>query len=82
MNSFLTNQRQGTHHITCFTQSGYVMSKYAPQLKQVLLGQKEAAARIRGGLRRDGPNEFLFVYNLIQKDLSISNLFVFIFLFC
>ena len=35
-----------------------------------------------GGLRRDGPNDFLFVNNLIQKDLYISILFVFIFLFC
>ena len=34
MYSFLTNQRQGTHHMTCFTQSGYMMSKYAPQLKK------------------------------------------------
>ena len=34
------------------------------------------------GLRRDGPNDFIFVNNSIQKDLSISILFIFIFLFC
>ena len=50
--------------------------------KQILLGQKETTAHIRGGLRRDGPNDLMFVNNLIQKDLSISILFVFIFLFC
>ena len=44
--------------------------------EQVLLGQKEATASIRGGLKRDGPNDFMFVNNLIQKDLSISILFV------
>ena len=43
--------------------------------KKVLLGQKEATARIRGGLRRDGPNDFMFGNDLIQKDLSISILF-------
>ena len=36
----------------------------------------------KGGLRRDGPNDFMFVNDLIQKDLSISILFVFIFLLC
>ena len=36
----------------------------------------------KGGLRRDGQNDFMFVNNLIQRDLSISILFVFIFLFC
>ena len=48
---------------------------------QVLLGQKEATARIRGGLRRDGPNDFMFVNDLIQKDLTISILFVLSFCF-
>ena len=33
------------------------------------------------GLRRAGPNDFMFFYNLVQRDLSISMLFVFIFLF-
>ena len=51
------------------------------QVQQVLLGQKEATARIRGGLRRDGPNDLMFVNNLIQKDLSISILFVLSFCF-
>ena len=32
----------------------------------------------KGGLRRDGPNDFMFVNNLIQRDLSISILFVFV----
>ena len=50
-------------------------------VEQVLLGQKEATARIRGGLRRDGPNDFMFVNDLIQKDLSISILFVLSFCF-
>ena len=36
----------------------------------------------KGGLRRAGPNDFMFVYNLVQRDLSISMFFVFIFLFC
>ena len=36
----------------------------------------------KGGLKRAGPNDFMFVYNLVQRDLSISMLFVFIFLFC
>ena len=36
----------------------------------------------KGGLRRAEPNNFMFVYNLVQRDLSISMLFVFIFLFC
>ena len=36
----------------------------------------------KGGLRRAGPNNFMFVYNLVQRDLSISMFFVFIFLFC
>merc|ERR1711873_12232 len=31
----------------------------------------------KGGLRRDGPNDFMFVNNLIQKDLSIFNTFCF-----
>ena len=35
----------------------------------------------KGGLRRAGPNDFMFVYKLVQRDLSISMLFVFIFLF-
>ena len=35
-----------------------------------------------GGRRKDGPNDIMFVNNLIQKDLSISILFVFFFLFC
>ena len=34
-----------------------------------------------GGLRRDGPNDFMFVNDLIQKDLSISILFVLSFCF-
>ena len=60
----------------------YINCGTKKQVKQVLLGQKEVTARIRGTLRRDGPNDFMFVYDLIQKDLSISILFVFIFLFC
>ena len=36
----------------------------------------------KGGLKRAGPNDFMFVYNLVQRDLSVSMLFVFIFLFC
>ena len=35
----------------------------------------------KGGLRRAGPNDFMFVYISMQKDLSISIFFVFIFLF-
>ena len=50
--------------------------------KQVLLGQKEATTRIRGGLRRDGPNDFMFVNDLIQKDLLsfcfVSHVFYFL----
>ena len=39
-------------------------------------------ARIRGGgLRRAGPNDFMFVCNSMQRDLSISILFVFVFCF-
>ena len=34
------------------------------------------------GRRRAGPNDFMFAYYSIQRDLSISILFVFIFLFC
>ena len=36
----------------------------------------------KGGLKRAGPNDFMFVYNLVKRVLSISMLFVFIFLFC
>ena len=43
--------------------------------KKFLLGQKEATARIRGGLKRAGPNELIFVYN--------SEIYLFqYFLFC
>ena len=35
----------------------------------------------KGGLRRAGPNDFMFVYNSMQRDLSISILFVFVFCF-
>ena len=35
----------------------------------------------KGGLRRTGPNDFMFVYNLVQRDLSISMLFVLSFCF-
>ena len=34
-----------------------------------------------GGLTRDGPNDFMFVNDLTQKDLSISILFVLSFCF-
>ena len=56
---------------------------------QVGKASKKSSARAeisdgphKGGLRRTGPNDFMFVYNLVQRDLSISILFVFIFLFC
>ena len=29
---------------------------------------------LKGGLKRAGPNDFMFVYNLVQRDLSISML--------
>ena len=29
----------------------------------------------KGGLRREGPNDFMFVNNLIQRDLSISHIY-------
>ena len=51
------------------------------QGKQVLLGQKEATARMRGGLRRAGPNDFMFMYNLMERDLSISIIFVLLVMF-
>ena len=35
----------------------------------------------KGGLRRAGPNDFMFVYNSMQRDLSISILSVFVFCF-
>ena len=35
----------------------------------------------KGGHRRAVPNDFMFVYNLVQRYLSISMLFVFIFVF-
>ena len=34
----------------------------------------------KGGLRRAGPNDFMFVYISMQKDLSIS-IFFYIYLF-
>ena len=43
-------------------------------------GAERSDGPYKGGLRRDGPNDFMFVNNLIQRDLSISILFVFIFL--
>ena len=49
--------------------------------KQVLLGQKDVMARIRWALRSAGPNDFMFVYNLIHRDLTISILYVLIFIF-
>ena len=36
----------------------------------------------KGCLKRAGPNDFIFVHNSVQRELSISMLFVFIFLFC
>ena len=35
----------------------------------------------KGGLRMDGPNDTMCVNNLIQKDLSISILFVLLVMF-
>ena len=35
----------------------------------------------KGALRRAGPNDFMFVYKSMQRDLSISILFVFVFCF-
>ena len=35
----------------------------------------------KGGLRRAGPNDFMFVYNLMQRDLSISIIFVLLVMF-
>ena len=39
----------------------------------------------KGGLRRAGPNDFMFVYHLIQRNLYMSILFIclssFLFLF-
>ena len=43
--------------------------------------KKRQPAYVGGGLRRDGPNDFLFVNNLIHKDLSISILFVLLVMF-
>ena len=44
-------------------------------------GTSSAGAEIsdgphKGGLRRAGPNDFVFAYNLIQRDLSVSILFL------
>ena len=61
-------------YIACWT-SKRIASGCLQLPQQVLLGQKEATARIRGGLRRDGPNDLMFLNNLIQKDLYISILF-------
>ena len=52
------------------------------ELKTSSAGAEISDGLHKGGLRRDGPNDFMFVNNLIQKDLSISILFVFIFLLC
>ena len=35
----------------------------------------------KGGARRTGPNDFMFVYNLMQRDLSISIFFVLLVMF-
>ena len=59
----------------------FLYLNHADTNQKVLLGQKEAMARIRGGLRRDGLNDLMFVNNLIQKDLSISILFVLLVMF-
>ena len=50
------------------------------QLKTSSAGAERSDGPHKGGPRRDGPNAFMFVNNLIQRDLSISIPFVFIFL--
>ena len=56
------------------------------RIQNILKKTSSAGAEIsdgphKGGLRRAGPNDFMFVYHLIQKDLSMTILFVFIFPF-
>ena len=57
-------------------------------IRKINLLLKTSAARTeisdgpyKGGLRRAGPNYFMFVYHLIQRDTSMSIFFVFIFCF-
>ena len=51
------------------------------QLKTSSAGAERSDGPHKGDPRRNGPNDFMFVNNLIQRDLSISILFDFIFLF-
>ena len=60
-------QECGTEYITSITSSAGAEISDGPHK--------------RGGLRRAGPNDFMFVYNSMQRDLSISILFVFVFCF-
>ena len=57
-------------------------------VKKAQIYKKTSSARAeisdsphKGGLKRTGPNDFMFVYDLVQRDLSTSIFFVFIFSF-
>ena len=54
----------------------------APQhLQTSSAGAEISGGPHKGGLRRAGPNDFMFVYTLTQRDLYMSILFVLLVMF-
>ena len=51
------------------------------QIEEVQKVTSFAGAERSDGLRRAGPNDFMFVYNLMHRDLSISIIFVLLVMF-